>query len=124
MLTEDCPLDYSLCCQTVTVYRREADGSYSRRVLENRAMLDYRQVRNTSRRGSKTAHGFLLVIPCSEPCLAVGDKVLPGVGPEISTREEWEAFIPARVEGLVVIGRVDPKFWMGRLIHMEGSAGT
>ena len=49
----------------------------------------------------------------------MGDKVLLGEGPEIATREEWAGFIPAKVPGLVVVKYVDPKYWQGRLIHVE-----
>jgi hypothetical protein len=46
--------------------------------------------------------------------------VLHGEGPEIATREEWAAFIPAKVNGLGVVKYVDPKYWRGFVVHTEG----
>ena len=72
-----------------------------------------------SKTGSREATDFLLVIPGDFPAVSVGDKVLLGEGPEISTREEWAAFIPAKVPGLVVIQYVDSKYWNGKMCHTE-----
>lgn len=111
------PLDYSLCRQTVTVYRQEAPGQYSRRVFR-RAFLERRRQVETGRTGSGGESAFLLVLPGEEVPVRPGDKVLPGEGPEIATREEWAAFIPARVPGLVV-EYVAPRYWKGKLCHTE-----
>lgn len=112
------PLDYGKCCQTVTIYRQEAPGQYSRRVF-HRAFLEYRRRVDIGKTGSAGESTFLLVIPGEEVPVRPGDKVFPGEGPEIATREEWAAFIPARVPGLVVVGYVEPKYWQGKLCHTE-----
>lgn len=112
------PVDYRLCNQTVTVYHWDGDKTYTRTVFHN-AFLDFRKTRNVDKTGSTEVNTFLLVIPGGSQAVFVGDKVLHGVGPEITTREEWAAFIPAKHEGLVVVKYADPKFWQGRIVHTE-----
>lgn len=112
------PLDYRLCRQTVTIYRQEAPGQYSRRVFQG-AFLEQRRQVETSKTGSTGESSFLLVLPGDGAPVRPGDKVLPGEGPEVTTREEWAALIPAKVPGLVVVGRVEPRYWQGKLCHTE-----
>lgn len=112
-----CPVDYRLCNQTVTVYHKD-DDTYTRTVYE-RAFLDFRKTQTVDKTGSKEANSFLLVIPGDTQAVFVGDKVLLGVGPEIGTREEWAAFIPSKVPGLVEVSYVDPKYWTGKIVHTE-----
>jgi len=114
-----CPVDYRLCNQTVTIYHRKGDGYYTRRLIERGAFLDFKKTQDIANTGSTEVNSFLLVIPCGENPLAVGDKVFLGVGPEISTRESWADFIPSKVSGLVVVKYVDPKYWNGKLVHVE-----
>lgn len=111
------PVDYSLCNQTVTVYHK--DGEAITRTVYREAFLDFKKVRNVEKTGSREANGFLLVIPGEAVRLYPEDKVVHGVGPEVTTRDEWAAFIPVKVPGLVVIKYVDQKFWMGRQVHVE-----
>ena len=113
------PVDYSKCNQTVTIYHQEAPGAYTRTVLKHKAFLDFKKTQNIDKIGSHEVNSFLLVIPCAEPCVAVGDKVLLGEGPVISNREEWAAFLPVKVPGLVVVKYVDPKYWNGKMVHVE-----
>lgn len=112
------PVDYRLCNQTVTVYHWDGGTGYTRKVIEN-AFLDIKKVQNVDKTGSSEANGFLLVIPGSDVPVAVGDKVILGEGPEVSTREAWAAFIPSKVPGLVVVKYVDPKYWRGSVVHTE-----
>ena len=112
------PIDYSrLCNQTVTVYHKDGD-TYTQTVFRD-AFLDFRKNQTVDRTGSKESNSFLLIIPGDTQAVFVGDKVLLGDGPEISTREDWAAFVPAKVPGLVVVDYVDPKYWHGRLVHTE-----
>lgn len=111
------PVDYSKCDQTVTVYHKDGE-SYTRTVC-NRAFLDFKKTQNVDKTGSKEANSFLLVIPCDSQPVFVGDKVLLGEGPEVSTREDWAALIPSKVPGLVMVQYVDPKYWQGRMVHVE-----
>lgn len=112
------PVDYSKCNQTVTIYHQEAPDVYVRTVID-RAFLDFKKTRNVDKTGSREANSFLLVIPCATQPVFVGDKVMPGAGPEISTRADWAALIPARAPGLVVVKYVDSKYWRGRMVHVE-----
>lgn len=128
-----CPVDYRMCSQTVTVYHYE-DGKITRTEYP-RAFLDFRKNQTVDKTGSREANSFLLVIPCprevnsndpmwvaylrhSNKLISVGDKVMKGVGPKV-TPEEWAAFIPAKVPGLVVVKYVDPKYWGDRMVHVE-----
>lgn len=113
------PVNYRLCNQTVTIYHWDGGAGYTRKVIEKGAFLDFRKTQNVDKTGSAEANGFLLVIPCSECPVAVGDKVFHGEGPEVATREDWAAFIPSKVPGLVVVKYVDPKYWHDALVHVE-----
>ena len=112
-----CPVDYRLCNQTVTVYHK--DGDTITRAVYNRAFIDFRKTQTTDKTGSKEANSFLLVIPGDSQTVFVGDKVLLGEGPEITTAKEWTAFVPVKVPGLVVGDDVDPKYWNGEIVHTE-----
>lgn len=109
---------YELCDQTVTVYHCDATGTITRTVY-TKAFLDDRKNRNVERTGTTDANAFLLVIPGSSASVAVGDKVLRGEGPTIATEGEWRSFIPAKVDGLVVVKYVDAKRWSGEIVHVE-----
>lgn len=111
------PVDYSKCNQTVTVYHSD-NTTYTKRVF-TRAFLDFKKTQNVDKTGSSEVNSFLLVIPCSEQPVFVGDKVLLGDGPDVTTAAEWREFIPAKVPGLVVVKYVDPKYWQGRMVHVE-----
>ncbi len=113
------PVDYSLCDQTVTVYHWDGGNGYRRKVIEKGAFLDFKKVQDVGKTGSTEVNSFLLVIPCTEIPIAVGDKVLHGTGPEIASREDWAGFIPSKVPGLAVVKWVDPKYWKDRLVHVE-----
>lgn len=112
-----CPVDYRLCNQTVTVYHK--DGDTITREVYDRAFLDFRKTQTTDKTGSKEANSFLLVIPGDTQAVFVGDKVLLGEGPEITTAKEWTAFVPVKVPGLVVVSYVDTKYWQGKIVHTE-----
>lgn len=112
-----CPVDYRLCNQTVTVYHQEK-GAITRTVFPN-AFLDFKKTQTIDKTGSKEANSFLLVIPGSTQTVFVGDKVLLGEGPELSSMADWAAFIPVKVPGLVVVSYVDLKYWAGKPVHTE-----
>ena len=111
------PLQYHQCNQTVTIYHKDDNGY--RKTVYNQAFLEFKKTQNVDKTGSREANTFLLVIPCDEQCVFVGDKVLLGEGKEISDRETWANFIPANVSGLVVVSYVDPKYYHGKLVHVE-----
>lgn len=117
VLRSPSPVSYDLCDQTVTVYH--TDGKiYTHKVIHG-AYLDYRKTQNVTKTGNAEANSFLLVIPGSDVLVSVGDKVMVGEGPEVTTREQWAALIPSRVPGLVVVQYVDPKYWRGQIVHTE-----
>lgn len=113
------PIDYRLCNQTVTVYHWDGAETYTRKVIRKGAFLDFKKTQNVDKTGSKEVNSFLLVIPGASVPVAAGDKVIYGEGPEIATREDWAAFIPAKCDGMGVIKYVDPKYWHGSVIHTE-----
>lgn len=112
-----CPVDYRLCKQIVTVYHKGED-SYTRTV-HNNAFLDFRKNQTVDKTGSKEVNAFLLVIPCDRQAVFVGDKVLLGEGPEVTTREAWAALIPSTTQGLCVVKYADPKYWGTQMVHVE-----
>lgn len=112
-----CPVDYRLCNQTVTVYHKDGDA-YTRKVFD-KAFLDFKKTENVDKTGSTESNSFLLVIPGSEQVVFVGDKVLLGVGEEITNREQWAALVPTKRAGVVVVKYVDVKYWRGEIVHTE-----
>lgn len=111
------PVDYRMCNQTVTVYHK--DGDTFTRTVHKKAFLDFRKNQTVDKTGSREANTFLLVIPGDSQMVFIGDKVLMGTGPEITTREAWAAFIPSTTPGLVVVKYVDPKYWGTQMVHVE-----
>lgn len=112
-----CPVNYSLCNQVVTVYHK--DGDTITRTVHRQAFLDFRKTLTTDKTGSKEANAFLLVIPGAVQAVFVGDKVMLGEGPQITTAKEWAAFVPVKKPGLVVVDYVDTKYWRGQIVHTE-----
>lgn len=117
MRRNTCPVDYSLCNQTVTVYHK--DGDTITRTVHSRAFLDFRKTQTTDKTGSREANSFLLVIPGDTQAVFIGDKVLLGVGQEVTTAKAWTALVPVKVPGLVVVSYVDVKYWCGKIVHTE-----
>lgn len=111
----DCPLDYGLCCQTVTVYRRMGN-KVLRQVLEN-AFYSYQDRYVGQAPDSRMERLFTLILPGNYP-LQVGDRIYDGVGPELDPAE-WAGFIPACVPGLSQVQYVKPFFWEGKICHLE-----
>ena len=117
MRRNTCPVDYSLCNQVVTVYHKDDDTIT--RTVHRKAFLDFRKTLTTDKTGSREANSFLLVIPGAVQAVFVGDKVLLGVGPAVTTAKEWTALVPVKVPGLVVVDYVDVKYWRGKIVHTE-----
>ncbi len=114
-----CPVNYSLCNQTVTVYHKEKESDKYTRTVYDKAFLDHKKTQSVDKTGSKEANSFLLVVPGTSQAVFVGDKVYDGIGPEITDREAWAAFIPTKVPGLVVVSYADVKKWNGTIVHTE-----
>lgn len=113
------PVHYGLCRQTVTVYHL-ADGQVERRVIPN-AFLEYRRRRKVGQSGEGDGVSFLLVIPGETQAVFPGDRIVHGVGPEVS-KEEWRSFRRGNVPGLCVAEWAEQKFWDGKAVHTEAGA--
>ena len=132
-------MTYGLCNQTVTVYNARSE-QYHKTVIRG-AHFDFNRVWRETKTGNVAETKFLLVIPQGADgktyvlplsfaaledkknkfTLADGDKVILGEGPDITTKEQWSAFIPSKVDGLVQIKNADPKFLRGEIVHVEAS---
>lgn len=104
-------VDPRLCQDTVTVYHREG---LTRRVIEN-AHFELTDKLSVTQGRQSIGRDFLLVIPGGDP-IAVGDKVVLGVGPEVIA---WEDLNTAAVPDLGVVETVKPRYFKGLLCHTE-----
>ena len=118
MLRPTCPVDYSLCNQTATIYHWDGVTEYTTTVIQN-AFFEHKKTQNVDKTGRHEGSSFLLVVPGPNICVSVGDKVLLGEGEEVATREAWSALNASNVPGLVVVKWVDPKHWRGEVVHTE-----
>ena len=112
--------DYSLCRQMVSIYHYD-NGEVTRTVVYP-AYMDFKKTETTEKTGSQEANSFLLVIPCHESPVAIGDKVMAGEGPVVDSEDPvkwWRMFVPAKHVGLGVVKSVDPKYWDGEMVHVE-----
>lgn len=121
------PLQYPLCCQTVTLYHADPEAHTITRTVVQGVHFDTRR-RETAAGGSgpagSAATAFLLIIP--EKHAAFGrdytlephDRVLAGTGPEVSYTQ-WLDFTPAKVPGLAAVQYVDCKTAAGQTAHVE-----
>ena len=103
------PLDYSLCCMTVTVYDRNG----GRRVMEN-VHYEFTRQQQTAQGKAAQEPGFLLVIPGLDP-IAPGDKVVLGMGENVP----FDALNPAQHPTLGIVRTVKPRYFLGKPCHTE-----
>ena len=108
------PLDYGLCSQTVTIYRKTG-GQVSRKVIKNASLSAKISAPNESYGKSKEKQ-FLLIIPGNGTPLQPGDRVYDGIGPKTV---EWQSFVPALVSELYEAAFAKPCCWMGEITHWE-----
>ena len=107
------PFDYSLCDQTVTVYRKVGDR-VSRQVAEN-AYLSAKLRTPPENYGKSLEKTFRLIIP-GDFQLQPGDRVYWGVGP---AEVQWRLFIPALIPQVYECAFVKPCYWEGEITHWE-----
>lgn len=107
------PLDYSLCNQTVTVYRKTGEA-ITRKVAGN-CHLSCQWDAPTESYGKSRVKKFLLIIPGNFP-LQPGDRIYAGIGP---VQVDWDSFIPAVVPELFEVSFAKPCFWEGKIAHWE-----
>ena len=109
-----CPLDYSLCRQTVTVYRKQGDEI--RRQVVDGCYYGWQEQEITDEWGCRRETTFLLIMPGSTQQVFVGDRVYDGIGPEAV---QWQSFLPVNVAGLGEVAYVKPCRWDGEICHVE-----
>ena len=107
------PFDYSLCRDTVTLYRHQ-DNGILRQVLEN-VLLSGSVSTPTETYGKSRSKKFLLMIPGNRP-VRCADRIYRGVGPETV---DWDRFIPAVIPELYEVSFVKPCCWEGEITHWE-----
>jgi len=107
------PFDYSLCDQTVTIYRKTGEG-ISRKVAEN-CHLSCAVSTPTEVYGKSMEKTFLLIIPGDVP-LQPGDRIFAGIGPADA---DWDTFLPALIPELFEVSFARPCFWEGEITHWE-----
>ena len=105
-----------MCCQTVTVYRKTAQGIL-RTELPN-CHIQWQDEITYDRLGQQTHRKFLLIQPGECQQVFPGDRVLEGVGPEIALAQ-WPGFIPELVEGLGEVAYATAYCWQGVFCHTE-----
>lgn len=110
------PVDYSLCCQRVTVYRKTAD-SVLRTELDG-CCLQWQEQEDSDVLGRRTERKFLLIQPGAAQQVFPGDRVYDGIGPEI-TMSQWPNFLPVQVPGLGEVAYAAPYYWQGIFCHTE-----
>ena len=106
-------MDYSLCSQTVTIYRKTGE-TVTRQVAEN-CHLSVKISTPTEPYGKSLEKTFQLIIPGDVP-LMPGDRIYDGIGPK---EVVWEAFIPALIPNLYEVGFAKPYRWSGAITHWE-----
>ena len=106
------PLDYSLCCQTVTIYRAGEERPI--RTICPRAYLEQRRTLQIDVCGKTEREGFLLILPGEKADLQAGDWVLAGEGPQAESFDEL-AVLP----GIGRITLLRPCYWEGKQCHVE-----
>lgn len=112
--------DYSLCCDTVTVYHEE--GGEVTRTVWPRAYLEQKKTLSVAKNADSESSGFLLVIPGESQACQVGDKVILGEGPQVPQADVaawWRSLVPTKVDGLVVVRNASARRWGGRIVHTE-----
>ena len=109
-------MDYPMCCQRITVYRKTQAGIL-RMELPN-CFLQWEDRISYDRTGRQQERKFLLIQPGESQQVFPGDRVLEGIGPEI-TQDQWPAFIPETVVGLGEVAYAKAYHWQGQFCHTE-----
>ncbi len=107
-------MKYPLCDQTVTIYRLQGQQVF-RRVAEN-CFFRWKDLVRQDEQGLRSQRSFLLIQPGENP-IYPGDKILPGVGPEVGGLD-WES-----LDGCAVAAYAQPNYWQGKLCHWEAGQG-
>lgn len=106
--------DYSLCENTVTVYRME--NAQLQRLVIPGCHYSWENVLVTDGLGQRMERKFLLIVPAGVQQVFPGDRIYDGIGPE---EVEWDRFIPVNVPGLSVAEYVRICRWEDEICHIE-----
>lgn len=107
-------MEYPLCDQTVTVYRCQ-EKTVLRQVVEG----CYLELGQTYRsQDARHDREFLLVVPGQLQQVFPGDRLVPGVGPQVQDEAE---LLPVYLPDVLTVGKVKRFFWNGKLSHIEAS---
>lgn len=109
-------MDYSLCDQTVTLYRKNPEGILRLELFD--CFFLWKDGVSYDRLGKQQERKFLLIQPGEEQLVFPGDRVFAGIGPEIAL-EDWNTFIPQAVDGLAQVAYAAPYYWQGQFCHTE-----
>ena len=110
------PVDYTLCCQTVTVYRRTRSGIFRQEIPG--CFLQWQEAESFDRTGRQQERNFLLIQPGEAQLIFPGDRVFEGIGPVIAEKD-WAQFLPVRVAGLGQVAYATAYRWQGVFCHTE-----
>lgn len=108
------PMDYGMCCQTVTVYRNTPEGVL-RQEIPN-CYLQWQDAVSFTQQGRRQERKFLLVQPGEEQLIFPCDRVYAGIGP---MTVDWNTFVPALVPGLGEVAYATAYHWQGAFCHTE-----
>ena len=103
------PVDYSLCDQSVTVYRREGE-EILRQVVEN-CYLQAEHSQTTDEYGQQRQYRFLLIVPGREQVVFPGDRVTWGIGSKVTA---WQETVD-----MLQIEYAENFYWQGEFCHTE-----
>ena len=115
----DCPLDYSLCVQTVTQYRLYNNAVKSRQI--DNCYFQISDGQSYDAFGARQETNFLLIVPDSTVDICPGDRFIAGIGPRVGANE-WMAFTPENIAGLVQVAYVKPCYWENEICHYEAGS--
>lgn len=110
------PVDYSICCQTVTVYRKTRSGIL--RTELPGCFLLWQEEMSYGQLGRQQERKFQLIQPGECQQVFPGDRVMEGIGPEI-TEAQWPTFIPELVANLEEVAYAKVYCWQGQFCHTE-----
>ena len=102
-------LDYGMCCQTVTVYRRKREG-LERLVLEG-CSLQMKTNGKLDEYGYQMVRPFLLIAPGDKQLVFPGDRIVEGIGPQAQSWQQTDGFLEAEY--------ATPFTWEGVFCHTE-----
>ena len=117
-----------------TVYHACYNPFRVTRCVIHGAYFERKTVQTVDKSGGKSCDEFLLVIPNKNArraapalfngipgvyVLECGDRIVEGVGEEITTREQWGGFVPANRPGVVTVDWVRDMGCRNVLYHVE-----